>query len=730
MTASSPPRPAPFSTRTRSTACLGFGGEDGQAKEASGIRAIIDSALVSYERLPMLEVVFDRLVRMMSTSLRNFTSDNVEVSIDSITSIRFGDYLNSIPLPAMLSVFKAEEWDNHGLLTIDSALIYSIVDVLLGGRRGTAAMRIEGRPYTTIERNLVERLVAVVLADLSGAFDPLSPVNFRFDRLETNPRFATIGRPANAAVLARLRIDMEDRGGRLEVLLPYATLEPVREILLQGFLGEKFGRDSIWEAHLAGELWHTHVPIQAILDTVEMSLRQVLEWQVGTRISPECVGRFRRAARLRRSADVHRPDGAQGRQHRRPRQREDREGNILMMLSLFGDAVVALLLVATISYAAVLNRRLGVLRGDRAKLEELVQGLTVAAQRAEAGISALKATAEDGGKRLESKIEEAQQPARRPDLPARARRRHRRSARRHHPRAARRRETRSARAQTRAENRFAATRRAAARSGGGGRGRSAAQSRGLARRTRPAARSRRTLAMVPRPRLLPSVIIAASALLAVKAVDLWSGGSAAIAAARAETGETAPQAAAPAGGDAAPPTAAPAPAAAAKPQRDPLQMSPEEIDELQQLSARRVELDKREAELSEREVLMQAAEKRIDDKIAKLQALDKSIQGAVKQRDDEEDARVQSLAHMYEQMKPQEAARILDQLDVPVLLTMLAHIREMKAAPILAAMDPAKAKAVTLALTEQRNEHAAPAAQTPAQAASAPAASPRPGNQN
>jgi flagellar motor switch protein FliM len=263
---------------------LGFGSEDGVTADASGIRAIIDSALVSYERLPMLEVVFDRLVRMMSTSLRNFTSDNVEVSIDNITSIRFGDYLNSIPLPAMLSVFKAEQWDNHGLLTIDSALIYSIVDVLLGGRRGTAAMRIEGRPYTTIERNLVERLVAVVLNDLSGAFDPLSPVTFRFDRLETNPRFATIGRPANAAVLARLRIDMEDRGGRLEVLLPYATLEPVREILLQGFLGEKFGRDSIWEAHLAGELWHTTVPIQAILDTIEMSLREVLDWQVGTRI--------------------------------------------------------------------------------------------------------------------------------------------------------------------------------------------------------------------------------------------------------------------------------------------------------------------------------------------------------------------------------------------------------------------------------------------------------------
>ena len=239
---------------------------------------------MSYERLPMLEVVFDRLVRMLSTSMRNFTSDNVEVSLDNILSLRFGDYLNSIPLPAMLAVFKAEEWDNYGLLTIDSSLIYSIVDVLLGGRRGTAAMRIEGRPYTTIERNLVERMVHVVLADLSAAFDPLSPVTFRFDRLETNPRFATISRPSNAAIVAKLRIDMEDRGGRLELLLPYATLEPVRELLLQMFMGEKFGRDSIWETHLAEELWITDVELEAVLDEQVMSLKDILNLRIGSKI--------------------------------------------------------------------------------------------------------------------------------------------------------------------------------------------------------------------------------------------------------------------------------------------------------------------------------------------------------------------------------------------------------------------------------------------------------------
>jgi len=263
---------------------LGFDQDGGGGDENSGIMALVNSALVNYERLPMLEIVFDRLVRMMSTSLRNFTSDNVEVSLDQISSVRFGDYLNSIPLPAMLSVFKAEEWDNYGLMVVDSALIYSIVDVLLGGRRGTAAMRIEGRPYTTIERNLVERMVHVVLSDLSGAFDPLSPVTFRFDRLETNPRFATIARPANAAVLVKARIDMEDRGGRLELMIPYATLEPVRELLLQMFMGEKFGRDSIWENHLASELLVTDVDMKAVLDETTLTLFDVLEWKVGSRI--------------------------------------------------------------------------------------------------------------------------------------------------------------------------------------------------------------------------------------------------------------------------------------------------------------------------------------------------------------------------------------------------------------------------------------------------------------
>lgn len=258
-------------------------GGDAENQQA-GVHALLNTSTVSYERLPMLEVVFDRLVRMMSTTLRNFTQYNVEVTLEGIDSLRFGDYLDAIAQPAMMSVFKAEEWDNFGLMTIDSSLIYTVVDVLLGGRRGTAAMRLDGRPYTLIERNLIVKMVHLILSDLSAAFDPLSPVTFRFDRLETNPRFAMISRPSNAAILAKFRIDMGDRGGRVELLLPYALLEPVRELLLQGFMGEKFGRDSIWENHLAEALWVSDINLMAVLDRHMTSLKQVLQWKVGTRL--------------------------------------------------------------------------------------------------------------------------------------------------------------------------------------------------------------------------------------------------------------------------------------------------------------------------------------------------------------------------------------------------------------------------------------------------------------
>jgi flagellar motor switch protein FliM len=229
----------------------------------------------------MLEIIFDRMIRLLSTSLRNFFQDNVEVTLDNITSVRFGDYLNSIPLPVQLAVFKAEGWDNSALITVESNLAYSALDLLLGGKRGGTAVRLDGRPFTTIETQLIRRMVEVILADAQLSFQPLSPVRFVVDRMETNPRFATITRPANGAILIDLRLDMEGRGGLLQILLPYATIEPIRDLLLQSFLGEKLGRDSTWEEPLATEIFQADVAVEAVLHEMRLPLKRVLSLQVG-----------------------------------------------------------------------------------------------------------------------------------------------------------------------------------------------------------------------------------------------------------------------------------------------------------------------------------------------------------------------------------------------------------------------------------------------------------------
>jgi flagellar motor switch protein FliM len=124
-------------------------------------------------------------------------------------------------------------------------------------------------------------MIEVILADAELAFKPLSPVKFNIDRFETNPRFAAISRPANAAILVRLRIDMEDRGGAVELLLPYATIEPIREVLLQMFMGDKLGRDPIWEGHLATEIGQAAISVDAVLYEADLPLRRMMELEVG-----------------------------------------------------------------------------------------------------------------------------------------------------------------------------------------------------------------------------------------------------------------------------------------------------------------------------------------------------------------------------------------------------------------------------------------------------------------
>ncbi len=262
-----------------------FGQVGGFSQPKEGLRAVIESNVISRERLPMLEVVFDRMVRIFATSMRNLTSDAIDVSLEEVTSIRFGDYLNHIMLPAMIGVFRVEEWENYGLVSVDSSLIYAVVDALLGGRRGGGdQVMIDGRGFTTIETDLVSRMLGHVLNDLSISMAPITPTTIELERVESSPRFVAIAGTTNVCAVATFRVSMDERGGCFSILLPYATIEPVRHLLNQRFMGEKLGRDTIWEVHMASEVRKVDVTLDVVLGERDMPLGAVREFKVGQTI--------------------------------------------------------------------------------------------------------------------------------------------------------------------------------------------------------------------------------------------------------------------------------------------------------------------------------------------------------------------------------------------------------------------------------------------------------------
>jgi flagellar motor switch protein FliM len=259
-----------------------FGGPEAPADEGPkrGLEALVGGA-VRFEKLPMLDIVVDRLARLMTSSSRKFTADNADVVIDRTRPVRVGAFLDTITLPALIGIIRIEEWDGYCLAALDSRLIGSIVDILLGGRRNEL-QPIEGRPYTPIERTFVEKFVSIVTNDMSRAFEAVCPASFKLERFEITPSYALITKPTAAALTFRAEITMEGRGGFIDFLLPYASLEPVRDLLSQEVLGKKQGGDTIWRSHLAEELPRASVELTAVVESRTVPFSELAAWQPGS----------------------------------------------------------------------------------------------------------------------------------------------------------------------------------------------------------------------------------------------------------------------------------------------------------------------------------------------------------------------------------------------------------------------------------------------------------------
>jgi len=257
-------------------------------KNNTGLKAVLDKALESYDKLPMLEIVFERLVRLMTSALRNLTSETVNITIKSFNSLRFGTYYNTIKQPCSIIVFKVVEWENLGLIVMDGNLVFTMLDLLFGGKKYDASQNSEtseSRTYTYIEQALIKQIAEVILAELSASFDSVSPATCVFERLESNPNFAAITRSGDAVILLKLNIDLEGRGGVIDLVIPYSTIDPIKSLLQQVFIGEKFGTDTGWEEALIERIYSVDFPVEAVIEDKPTPISKIAKLKVGDTIS-------------------------------------------------------------------------------------------------------------------------------------------------------------------------------------------------------------------------------------------------------------------------------------------------------------------------------------------------------------------------------------------------------------------------------------------------------------
>ncbi len=216
--------------------------------------------------------------------------------------------------------------------------------------------------------------------------------------------------------------------------------------------------------------------------------------------------------------------------------------------------------------------------------------------------------------------------------------------------------------------------------------------------------------MKPRFRLLPVVIFCAALTVTLKLGNLWHGIGGFVSPSSAQETKKTDNAAAKAGDEdgKAGQTSTENTKEKKEPEQpskrwfDPAMITDAELQVLQNLSERRRQIDQRASDLDIRAGLLKATEQRIDSKIAELKVIQTTIDGLLKRHDKQRDKQMKSVVKIYEKMKPKDAARIFEQLDMAILLDVVERMREAKTAPIMANMSPVKAKAVTAAMARRR----------------------------
>ena len=226
-------------------------------------------------RMPTLDIIHDRFIRLFRVTLSNSLRKMANLSVNSTGPLKFSEFMNSLPLPSCLNILRLDPLRGAAVMVIESKLLYALVDSFFGGN-DVPYTKIEGKDFTQIEIKIARRVVLSAIDDLEKAWEPVYPLKIGYSRTEINPQFVAVVPPSDVVISTTFDVELEKVSGTIKIVIPYATLEPIKSKLSVGFQSEQLEVDYIWIHRIKEQIMQTSVNLLVRLGFADIMVRDLL----------------------------------------------------------------------------------------------------------------------------------------------------------------------------------------------------------------------------------------------------------------------------------------------------------------------------------------------------------------------------------------------------------------------------------------------------------------------
>jgi len=257
----------------------GFGEEDDGTENVQSYD-LTNQDRVIRGRMPILEIIYERFIRSFRVSLSNSLRKISTISMISTDLLKFGEFVNTLPIPSCMCIMRFNELRGPALLVFESKLAYAIIDSYFGGT-DRPFTKIEGKEFTSIELSFMRRVMDMAISDLEDAWAPVHRIDAQYVRTEINPQFVGVVPPSDVIITTTFEVEFESASGTIMVVIPYSTIEPIKQKLSSSYQSESDVVDSLWTQSMHAHVQDTVATAIIKLGDTELTIGDLVGLQIG-----------------------------------------------------------------------------------------------------------------------------------------------------------------------------------------------------------------------------------------------------------------------------------------------------------------------------------------------------------------------------------------------------------------------------------------------------------------